>query len=48
MVLPLYLVKVNLGKYSPLLLIRTFKGNRKKFELSGVQVIKGNIIFKMI
>ena len=32
-------------KYSRLLIIRTFKGNRKQFELSGVQVIEGKIIY---
>ena len=31
-------------KYSRLRMIQTFKGNRKKFELSGVRVIKGKII----
>ena len=30
--------------YSPLPLIRIFKGNRKKFELSGVRIIEGKII----
>ena len=34
--------------YSRLPIIRTFKGNRKKFELSGVPVIEGKIIWKMI
>ena len=29
--------------YSRLPIIRTFKGNRKKFKLSGVRVIKGKI-----
>ena len=33
---------------SRLPIIRTFKGNRKKFELSGVRVIEGKIIWKMI
>ena len=28
--------------YSRLPIIRTFKGNRKKFELAGVPVIEGN------
>ena len=32
------------SKYSLLSIIRTFKGNRKKFELSGVRVIEGTII----
>ena len=31
-------------KYSRLPIIRAFKGNRKKFELSGVRVIEGKII----
>ena len=48
MVLPLYLVKVNKGKYSRLPIIPTFKGNGKKFELLGVQVIEDKIILKMI
>ena len=30
--------------YSGLPIIRTFKGNRKQFELSGVRVIEGKII----
>ena len=30
--------------YSRLPIIRTFKGNRKKFELSGVRVIEGKVI----
>ena len=30
--------------YSRLPIIRTFKGNRKKFELSGVRVVEGKII----
>ena len=30
--------------YSRLPIIRTFKGNRKKFELWGVRVIEGKII----
>ena len=30
--------------YSQLPIIRTFKGNRKKFELWGVRVIEGRII----
>ena len=30
--------------YSRLVIIRTFKGNGKKFELSGVRVIEGKII----
>ena len=30
--------------YSRLPIIRTFKGNRKKFELSGVRVMEGKII----
>ena len=30
-------------EYSRLPIIRTFKGNRKKFELSGVRVIEGKI-----
>ena len=30
--------------YSQLPIIRTFKGNRKKFELWGVRVIEGKII----
>ena len=30
--------------YSRLPIIRTFKGNREKFELSGVRVIEGKII----
>ena len=34
-------------KYSRLPIIRTFKGNRKKVELSGVPVIEGKIIWKM-
>ena len=33
-----------LPDYSQIPIIRTFKGKRKKFELSGVQVIKGKII----
>ena len=34
--------------YSQLPIIRTFKGNRKTVELSGVRVIDGKIIWKMI
>ena len=34
----------NIDNYSWLPIIRTFKGNRKKFELSGVRVIEGKII----
>ena len=34
--------------YSQLPIIRTFKGNRKTFELSDVRVIEGKIIWKMI
>ena len=34
----------DIHNYSRLPIIGTFKGNRKKFELSGVQVIKGKII----
>ena len=33
---------------SRLPIIQTLKGNRKKFELSGVRVIEGKIIWKMI
>ena len=36
------------GKCSWLPIIRTFKENRKKFELSGVQVIEDKIMLKMI
>ena len=35
---------LNISKYSGLPIIRTFKGKRKKFELSGVRVIEGKII----
>ena len=35
-------------KYSRLPIIRTFKENRKKLELSGVRVIEGKIMWKMI
>ena len=35
-------------EYSWLPVIWTFKGNRKKFESSGVPVIEGKIIWKMI
>ena len=36
------------GKYSRIPITRTFKGNRKQFELSGVRVIEGKIIQKTI
>ena len=32
------------GVYSRIPITRTFKGNRKQFELSGVRVIEGKII----
>ena len=35
-------------KFSRLPIIRTFKGNRKKFTLLGVQDIASKIIWKMI
>ena len=34
-------------EYSRLPIIRTFKGNGKKFELSGFRVIEGKIIWKL-
>ena len=34
--------------YSRLLIIGTFEGNRIKFELSGVPVIEGKIMYEMI
>ena len=37
-------LNTDIHNYSRLPIIGTFKGNRKKFELSGVQVIKGKII----
>ena len=35
---------LNISKYSGLPIIRTFRGNRKKFELLGVRVIEGKFI----
>ena len=34
--------------YCRLVIIETFKGNRKKFELQGVRVIKGKVILNII
>ena len=44
--MPMYVPGVNdlgwlISAYSRLLIIRTFEGNRKKFELLGVRVIEG-------
>ena len=35
---------LNISKYSGLQIIRTFRGNKKKFELLGVRVIEGKFI----
>ena len=45
--MPVYVPGVNdpgwlISAYSLLPIIRTFKGNRKKFELLGVRVIEGS------